>query len=102
MVTGLFEPPALLRRCPKPTPLTRSLHFLPSASCIEEDESMSEPDPHSQLTTALGLYASRLEQLVKAYYRDHQAKGCGNHCELCTEAERALASMAHGGSQPPL
>jgi hypothetical protein len=29
---------------------------------------MSEPDPHSQLTTALGLYASRLEKLVKAYY----------------------------------
>jgi hypothetical protein len=63
---------------------------------------MSEPDPHSQLTTALGLYASRLEKLVKAYYRDHQAKGCGNHCDLCTEAERALARMAHGGSQPPL
>jgi hypothetical protein len=43
---------------------------------------MSEPDPHSQVTTALALYASRLEKLVKAYYREHQAKGCGNHCDL--------------------
>jgi hypothetical protein len=54
---------------------------------------MSEPDLHSQLTTALGLYAYRLEKLVRAYYRDHQAKGSGNHCDLCTEAERALASI---------
>jgi hypothetical protein len=63
---------------------------------------MSEPDPHSQLTTTLGLYASQLEKLGKAYYRDHQAKGCGNHCELCTEAERALASMAHGSPESTL
>ena len=40
----------------------------------------------------IGRCARQLDQALRAYYNQHQANGCD--CELCKNAERALASEA--------
>ena len=49
-------------------------------------------------------YAMKMEAVMKAYYQEHQARGCT--CEICRRAEIAYLSMAHGsgnsGEQPGL
>jgi hypothetical protein len=40
-------------------------------------------------------YVMKMEAVMKAYYQEHQAKGCT--CEICRRAEIAYLSAAHAG-----
>ena len=40
----------------------------------------------------LGRCAKQLDEALRAYYKQHQANGCD--CELCQNAEKAIASEA--------